>query len=461
MDSKISQLPTATKVYDGDLLVAVTGYDQVGSYPDNVKISLDRIRYDIIRLDEMIYLLSGFSGYYNSGNNTMTITSHQYPGNLIRLDYADVYPYIQILSTTGLNAVAGNHIELQFISGTPAANKYGAVGDPYYTGVLSTTGINARGGNRIEIDTETNWPYSGIVSTTGLNANLNKGLSYTIGDSWPHEYTIAAIDRAKIGSNVSVYNTGSGFYSLTSNIQPVATISFDDLYGSRNYTSVKLLVTAIFKVNNIIFDNAPYVPGYGSTNDRKDQELASLNNYSHYYQYYACPNPPNPEYTNNTKIFTSGDFPDFADGYTEYLLNTFDLVVGISGGGTNNMINTIHTYPITFRNSNSATSSSDTIFYDPHRSPGVHTFNSIDPIIIQEPVTVYLNSSNLVSDINSLSLVATISNVRYRRIYTYILGTEDVCSNTSNIIFSYNAYGYASTNATVSCKILKAEYIFD
>lgn len=80
MDSKISQLPSAHKIYDHDLLIAVTGYDIAGSYPDNVKISFDRVRNDIIRLNEMIFITSGLSGYYNSGNNTLAINLNIKPG---------------------------------------------------------------------------------------------------------------------------------------------------------------------------------------------------------------------------------------------------------------------------------------------------------------------------------------------------------------------------------------------
>jgi len=170
-DSKISQLESADKIYDHDLMVVVTGYNSPGSYPENKKISLDRIRKDIVRLNEMIFFISGFSGYYNTGENLFYITTHQSIGNLIRLDYPEVYPHSpQVISTTGLNAKNGNNIDIQFNSGTIAANRYGGVGSPYYSGIISTTGLNTRTENLIVKEHETIWPYSGVLYQSGLNA---------------------------------------------------------------------------------------------------------------------------------------------------------------------------------------------------------------------------------------------------------------------------------------------------
>ena len=202
-DYKISQLNFADKIYDHDLMVVVTGYATEGSYPDNCKISLDRIRKDIIRLNEMIFFLSGFSGYYNSGENTYTITSHHRMGNLIELDYDDVTPHMQIISTTGinlrtenllvrdhentwpysgilyntgLNAVVGNNIEIQFLSGTPASNIYGRTEGKYKSGIISTTGLNAVTENLIVRDFQNTWPYSGVIYSTGLNARVGNNI---------------------------------------------------------------------------------------------------------------------------------------------------------------------------------------------------------------------------------------------------------------------------------------------
>jgi hypothetical protein len=154
MDSKISQLPSASKIYDSDLLIAVTGYNTAGAYPDNIKISLSQLRQDIIRLNEMIFLLSGFSGYYNSGNNTITITTHQKEGNLISLTYETEYPYLQIISTTGLNAIAGSNIDIEFANDTS-----------YRSGTISTTGLNAVAGTGIYFRVDNQWPYRYEINT--------------------------------------------------------------------------------------------------------------------------------------------------------------------------------------------------------------------------------------------------------------------------------------------------------
>jgi hypothetical protein len=261
-DSKISQLNSADKIYDYDLMVVVTGYGMEGSYPDNCKISINRIRQDIIRLNEMIFFLSGFSGYYNSGENTYTITSHHRMGNLIELDYDDVTPHMQIVSTTGinlrtenlivrdhentwpysgviyntgLNAVVGNNIEIQFATGTPASNKYGGAGGKYVSGIISVTGLNARTENLIVRNFENTWPYSGIIyntglnaragnnieidfstnrhpnmgtpyhsgtiSTTGLNMIASTGIQYSISNTWPHPYVVSQLDSRVVANN--------------------------------------------------------------------------------------------------------------------------------------------------------------------------------------------------------------------------------------------------------------------
>jgi hypothetical protein len=193
-------------------MVVVTGYATEGSYPDNCKISLDRIRKDIIRLNEMIFFLSGFSGYYNSGENTYTITSHHRMGNLIELDYDDVTPHMQIISTTGinlrtenllvrdhentwpysgilyntgLNAVVGNNIEIQFSSGAPASNIYGRTEGKYKSGIISTTGLNAVTENLIVRDFQSTWPYSGVIYTTGLNAVIGNNMEIQFSSGTP------------------------------------------------------------------------------------------------------------------------------------------------------------------------------------------------------------------------------------------------------------------------------------
>lgn len=241
-DSKISQLESADKIYDHDLMVVVTGYNTVGSYPENRKISLDRIRKDIIRLDEMLFFISGFSGYYNTGENLFYITSHQQAGNLIKLSYPDNPPSYspQIIDVTGLNAVVGNNIEIQFHSGTPAANFYGGIGPSYYSGIISTTGLNAKGGNLIACEFESNWPHSGVISTTGLNFIASTGIQYQVDPNWPHKYSVSQLDLSSVSrNNAQIISSGNILEvldpELECNINWGSTNSMPLIENSNNY----------------------------------------------------------------------------------------------------------------------------------------------------------------------------------------------------------------------------------
>jgi len=493
MDSKISQLPYATAIYDHDLIVGVTGYGIEGSYPDNIKISFDQIRHDIIRLDEMIYLLSGFSGYYNEQNNTMTITSHQYAGNLMRLDYSENWPYIQIISTTGLNAVAGNKIELQFNTGTPASNKYGHTGYPYYSGIISVTGLNAHAGNRIFISEDSNWPHGGTISTTGLNAIFDNGISYSIDSLWPHTYDIKTIDRAKhINTSTTVYNTGDWYYPL---ITPATTIgsnlSINNIYGSKNYnSSVKVLVTAMFKITNISLQSIPSV-SYGSWGDelegdlRKKEELSHLIGTSYTYSYNTpCieGNPDTRVSTNGNITWTTGDLAFFSATNAVYIDNTCTLNIGISGAGAlhNNSMSSVislinydsplfrdNTRRLYLQNKDITTAPDSqgythyVSFVDsPHVPYPNMTIPSIDPIVFRSVITLYNTSASEVAS-NSVGLYATLSNVQYQRSYRSASLAYNYNSDCSYNEVYYTTYtnGYARTNATINCQILKIEHI--
>ena len=235
MDSRISQLSSVNKIYDNDLAVVVTGYNQQGAFPDNVKISLKQIRQDIIRLNEMIFLLSGFSGYYNSGNNTITITSHQKEGNLINLTYDNNYPYVQTISTTGINLRTENLLVRDYEPTWP------------YTGVLYNTGLNAAAGNNIEIqfstDSVANSIYggaggkylTGIISSTGLNASVGTGLYFKMNPAWPHQYEIGML--SKVYDAFSVYTVPTGTTSIDE--QLLFPLTFPSSIQSLGYTKWK------------------------------------------------------------------------------------------------------------------------------------------------------------------------------------------------------------------------------
>lgn len=396
MDSKISQLPSANKIYDGDLLVAVTGYETEGSYPDNVKINCGLIRRDIIRLNEMIFLLSGFSGYYNSGNNTMTITSHQQEGNRIKLDY------------------------------------------------------------------EPDWPYMQIISTTGLNIYDGEGIGYEIDSTFPHPYKLKNTNRCKTGNAITISNNNDGFNASVSGIYNILNLSFNDFYESHGNQSLKLLGTAYIKITNLLFSDPPYVPGPGDINDRKYNELLSLSGVTVDYNYNECVD--NNFSTSSSSItFDTGNFKDFEPVSTSYVINSFTLTIGISGGGSNGFINQIHSYPITFKNSNGPNANNCSEIY--RSGLGNYIYNSIptniDPIIIQEPITLNIASSDI-QNLNSICIGATISNVSYTRNYRFFLAySVNSCEEEQNPIY-YNfttSNTYTNTSATIQPQLLETKLI--
>lgn len=292
-DSKISQLESANKIYDHDLMVVVTGYSTPGAYPDNCKITADRIRKDIVRLNEMIFFVSGFSGYYNTGENLFYITSHQRAGNLIKLDYPTEFPHSpQTISTTGLNAIMGNNIEIQFNPSTPAANQYGPIGSPNFSGIISVTGINATAGSGLYFARSNDWPYSneiGILEkvydkySTSYQINSSYTMFNYVGTRVPYmdvEF-LFPISIPAISSNLSRKNYTKircdGFYhqiTLTSvlpqttpsttgpNGQPVSWQSFTPTNLIQGYAKPRLFG---HQINNNNFND--YLPAYDYTKD--------------------------------------------------------------------------------------------------------------------------------------------------------------------------------------------------
>jgi len=188
-DSKITQLPLSPYALDKDLMVVVTGHLEEGAYPYNTRMPLSYIRRYVVRLNIMTIPTSGISTYYNSGLNVLTLQHTPVTGNLMRYDYADEFPHDQTISTTGLNVIEGNNIDIAFKSDSDAAQSMngGAAGNtwdnnfdtthlgpPYHSGIISVTRLNAYSGApwgnlmRVDID-ESQWPHSGIISQTGLN----------------------------------------------------------------------------------------------------------------------------------------------------------------------------------------------------------------------------------------------------------------------------------------------------
>jgi hypothetical protein len=291
----------------------------------------------------------------------------------MRYDYSTDFPYNQTISTTGLNCVAGNNIELNFASNTPASLLYSKTGPPFH---------------------------SGIISTTGLNMIDGSGIAYSIGSQWPHKYTIINSEKTKIGSGPdTILNSDNNFSSSTSGYN-LLSINYADFYTSKPNETLKLLCTIGFKVSNIVFDAPPFVSSSGSTDPRKEQELINENAI------------------------------DFQATNTVFVSNSFTLTIGISGGGNNNYTNIIHTYPITIKNANGPNANNCTEIYRGENP--AFALNGIDPIIIREPITLTLNS-NSENNSNTVCIYASISNVLYARTYigpNYILGgTKTVTAN--------------------------------
>jgi 3D (Asp-Asp-Asp) domain-containing protein len=182
-DSKITQLSLSPYALDKDLIVVVTGHLEEGAFPRNTKMPLSYIRRYVVRLNLLTNPQSGISTFYNSGLNILTINHTPITGNLMRYDYADTHPHDQTISTTGLNSIQGNNIEVEFSKLSPAAtsmherngswsegfNKEANLEDPYYSGIISVTGVNAVTENNIIKDYESVWPYSGHYYNSGLN----------------------------------------------------------------------------------------------------------------------------------------------------------------------------------------------------------------------------------------------------------------------------------------------------
>jgi hypothetical protein len=389
-DSKISDLPLSPYILDKDLMVVVTGHLEEGSFPENIKVPLGLIRRYIVRLNLLTSPQSGISTYYNSGANILTINHSPLTGNLMRYDYATDFPYNQTISTTGLNCVAGNNIELNFASNTASSLVYGKTGPPFHSGIISTTGLNMLDGN---------------------------GIAYTIESAWPHKYTILNSEKTKTKTTAEIISNLDNNFAPSTSGYNLLSINYSDFYQSKTNESLKLLCTIGLKVSNITFDPIPFVPASGLTNERKQLELSNQNS------------------------------QDFAETSSSFVVDTFELKVGISGGG-NNFINTIHTYPITIKNTNGP---NDTDCSEIYRNgiPGF-ALNGIDPIIIREPITLTLNS-NSPNNSNTICIYASISNVQYTRTYVgpdFINGIKYVSANA-----------YSSTSATIYPLFIKTENI--
>ena len=190
-DSKITQLPLSPYALDKDLMVVVTGHLEEGAYPYNTRMPLSYIRRYVVRLNIMTIPTSGISTYYNSGLNVLTLQHTPVTGNLMRYDYDSGFPHDQTISTTGLNAIVGNTIDITFKKTSDAAQAMNGgagsdswdnnfnlthLGDPYHSGIISVTGVNAITENNIIKEYEQLWPHTGHYYNSGLNTIVGNSI---------------------------------------------------------------------------------------------------------------------------------------------------------------------------------------------------------------------------------------------------------------------------------------------
>lgn len=345
----------------------------------------------------------GAGGKYLSGIISTTGLNAR-TENLIVRDFETSWPYSGTIYNTGLNAIVGNNIEIQFSSETAASNKYGGTAGKYKSGIISTTGLNARTENLIVRDFETSWPHSGVIYNTGLNAragnlieiqysssssagNLYKGtegkyfsgiisttglnmvdgnnIAYTIDEQFPHKYTIFTVNKAKQSWEypITFYNnyTNTTMYSISGYIDPTLLIDYSSLYTSKTNEYLYLIATLKFLLddNNIVF-TIPMVPGLGSTNSIKDLELSAVLTVSYtdntvpscYIEYTDIGDEQHTlipvcygSYTSITDP-SGGPSTDWEPYSLSIVSNTFDFTVSLSGGQSNLLAK----YPISFTN---------------------------------------------------------------------------------------------------------------
>lgn len=493
-DSKISQLNEANRVFDNDLMVVVTGYNIEGSLPDNCKIPLSKIRHDIVRLNEMIFAFSGFSGYYNTVDNTLTITSHHKTENLIRIDYDNVTPYRQIIYNTGLNAIAGNLIEIQFQPNSDAANILGLsskLGSKYFSGIISVTGLNVNQstGNLITNHIQNTWPYTSTLHTTGLNIESDHDICYTINNNFPYRYSLLNINRAKnLLSPLTLYNNNSGSISNTTNYTDSGLlIDYSNLYTSKPLTYVNLLCEYKTLYDDHVTILVPEVPGLEATNDRKNTELAialattysvgSITSCTTLLQgnSYVC------DYTTKTLTDPAGLS---ASGWEPisltFISGSFQFNINLVGGSNISSLNRLNRIDYSLSNisftgspygGNIQANDSAIIDINRYNIDYKSKLNNIDPIALEYFRTIYTDNSS-VSSQNSIVPTYSMTNIGYQRTYRKIIGYEDMCissgSNDHICVPNTNApiyrtyttpIFYAATSFEVGKRYFKTVYL--
>lgn len=166
---------------------------------------------------------------YHSGIVSVT-GLNAYDGNLMRIDFEEMWPYSGIISQTGLNAIAGNNINITFSEEDPANIIYGKTGPPYF---------------------------SGIISTTGINAKSSHGIAYNINKDFPYDYSLLTIDKiGKTNSNKSFDNNTSGTINLYDNN---TSLYFGDLFATYGNKNIDFFVSLLMPNNKTVTITIPNV----------------------------------------------------------------------------------------------------------------------------------------------------------------------------------------------------------
>lgn len=440
-DSKISNLPLSPYVLDKDLMVVVTGYLEDGAYPTNVKVPLGYIRRYIVRLNLISAQVSGIASYYNEQLNILNTW------------------------TTGIHAVPGNNIEVQFSDNTPAADKYGGVGPICHSGIISVTGLNAVTENCIVKENETEWPYSGviyntglnavagnnieitystdsdahdeyggaggkyqsgIVSTTGLNIIAGTGIGFSISPNWPHPYSLFSTERTQVNTYYVDTTVGTSSTSLTQSTATgvISTLSYSD-FVIPSQSSIKLFLTGGVYLIAVVLGNPPSAAGStGPGFDQRQIELSGLT-------------PTDNDWIGATP---SSNVP--------FDVDSFSLEIGISDSTqTNSAFSTTISPILKFKNTTNPNYNTNDYILETTRDSGVYKIGSIDPMIIRG-----------IADFNSYhtdpaaQIIAKVKNPSYQREYTY---TDPQNNNITYSVTGRRCY----TNATCRIKgvFLKGE----
>jgi hypothetical protein len=540
-------LPPPFPIVEDDLVYVITGYNKTNSLPESRESSIQNLRRYLVVLsgvsgvgfsnkdfnptvfstaqeDNLIDINYSISyPYYQSiattglnarvGNNmeiqfaSSTPAANKYGGvggkyfsgiisttglnsrteNLIVRDFETTWPYSGVIYNTGLNAIVGNNMEVQFYAGTPAANKYGRVGGKYVSGIVSTTGLNTRTENLIVRDFETTWPYSGviyntglnaragnlieiqyktaspagglyggtegkywsgIISTTGLNMVDGNNIAYTISSSFPHKYTIFTVDRASKATGLVTFsnNNHKTFNTTVAFTDPDLLIDYRSLYTSKTNENIDLISSFKFLLpeNSITFtipypsvvdflpiSGDPYATGVDTCRDELGGGCIMIAPVIWYRDTFVS------------------DLSGWEALELSIVSGSFDFSISCSGGTSS----VFAQYPITFTNlgtgipnPNGGTFTFGSNFiYEKYRSTSDgsdrYNLNNIDPMETEFAQTLTIDRGDMINSNNATSPQFNVSNFAYVRKYRKRIGYANICT-------VYNQFGDSYCQST-------------